>query len=174
MFSFLVLSLPISFSFRDMPGSLKNMQRDGKPIMRTFEIYDGRRAFFQWDTNQRLLIDKRTPAFSQVHFHNGETNLALVVEVRDEDGKRYCEVPNILLQSDRSIKCYAYSVNGSSRTTHESIFDVIPRSRPSDYVYTETEVLTYTSLESKINDALSNINNITTMTNEDIEKILNS
>lgn len=142
--------------------------------MRTFGIYDGRSAFFQWDTNQRLLIDRSAPAFKQVHFHNGDMDKAIVVEVRDADGKRYCDIPNILLQSGDDIRCYAYSINGSSKTIHESIFDVIPRSKPSDYVYTETEILTYASLERKINDALSNINNISAMTNEDIERILKS
>ena len=142
--------------------------------MKIFRIADGRSAFFQWDTDQRLIINNYIPVCSQVHFCNGSSSQALVVEVKEEKGIRYCDVPNILLQEASPIKCYTYRVDDGNKTTHESIFDVIQRSKPYDYVYTETEVLRYETLEKKVNEALAGINAIDTMSNMDIDEILNS
>lgn len=140
--------------------------------MRIFSIEDGREAFFQWDVNQKLIIS--SPVCSQVHFCNQSLDEALVVEVKKTDGVTWCDVPNILLQEASRIKCYTYSVADGYRTTHECIFEVIPRKKPSSYVYTETEVLTYERLEQKLNDALSEFNLLDTITNQDIDTILNS
>lgn len=143
--------------------------------MRIFRIEDGREAFFQWDSDQRLLIDSHIPLCSQVHFCNGSSTQALVVEVKEDKGVRFCDVPNILLQEASPIKCYTYqSDNEKNVTTHEAIFKVIPRSKPYDYVYTETEVLTYERLEQKLNDVLSEFNLLDAITNQDIDTILNS
>lgn len=144
--------------------------------MRIFRIADGRECFFQWDTDQRLIVNENIiQVCTQIHFCNGSSSQALVVEVRDEDGVRYCEVPNILLQEASPIKCYTCRVEDDMIvTTHESIFDVISRSKPYDYVYTETEVLSYGRLEKKLNDVLANVNVLSVMDNSDIDEILDS
>ncbi|MGN0905686.1 MAG: hypothetical protein ACI4NM_00935 [Bullifex sp.] len=142
--------------------------------MRTFRISDGRKAFFQWDADQKLLIGANIPVCAQVHFCNASSTQALVVEVKEDKGTRYCDVPNILLQEASPIRCYTYRVDDGHKTTHESIFEVIARNKPYDYVYTETEVLRYEELEEKINMALASINAIHTITNEDIDTIMKS
>ena len=111
-----------------------------------FKIYDGREHFWQWDLNQRLIVED--PTINEVHFSNRADKDSLVVEVYEENSLRLANVPNILLQEDLKIKVYAYSVD---HTKHEAWFYVATKSKPADYVYTETEVKDYNSLLDKMN-----------------------
>ena len=110
-----------------------------------FKIYDGREHFWQWDLNQKLIVED--PTINEVHFSNRADSDSLPVEVYEENGLRVANVPNILLQEDLKIKAYAYSVD---HTKHEAWFYVTTKSKPADYVYTETEVKDYNSLLDKI------------------------
>ena len=111
-----------------------------------FKIYDGREHFWQWDLNQKLIVED--PTINEVHFSNRADEDSLPVEVYEENGLRLANVPNIFLQEDLKIKAYAYSVD---HTKHEAWFYVTTKSKPADYVYTETEVKDYDSLLDKIN-----------------------
>lgn len=111
-----------------------------------FKIYDGREHFWQWDLNQKLIVED--PTINEVHFSNRTEDNSLVVEVYEDNGLRVANVPNILLQEDLKIKAYAYSVD---HTKHEAWFYVATKSKPADYVYTETEVKDYNSLLDKMN-----------------------
>lgn len=117
-----------------------------------FKIYDGREHFWQWDLNQKLIVED--PEITEVHFCNRTDDCSLVVEVIDG----LANVPNILLQEDWKIKVYAYSVD---HTKHEACFKVATRSKPADYVYTETEVKDYNSLLDKINGKVDKSNVLT-------------
>lgn len=110
-----------------------------------FKIEDGRNSFFQWDIDRRLIIDDET--VNEVHFCNRTDECSLVCEVYEENGKRLVNVPNILLQTDWRIKVYAYD---SKYTKHCATYDVVKRTKPADYVYTETETLNYNSLLERI------------------------
>ena len=110
-----------------------------------FRIYDGREHFWQWDLNQKLIVED--PTINEVHFSNRADKDSLPVEVYEENGLRVANVPNILLQEDLKIKAYGYSVD---HTKHEAWFYVTAKSKPADYVYTETEVKDYNSLLDKI------------------------
>lgn len=104
-----------------------------------FKIKDGRENFFfQWDLNQKLIVNDES--ITEVHFCNKTDDCALVVEVRTEDGVRVADVPNVLLQNDWCIRAYAYT---GTHTLVEKRFKVSARSKPADYVYTETEVKSY-------------------------------
>lgn len=108
-----------------------------------FEIADGRKEFYQWDINRYLKINEEN--ITEVHFDNRTEITTLVVKVKDG----MCAVPNILLQNNSNIRVYAFVDN--EYTKIEQVFKVIPRSRPSDYVYTETQVQ---KIEDVINKAL--------------------
>lgn len=110
-----------------------------------FKIYDGREQFYQWDLNRKLIIEDAT--ISQVHFCNKTDDCSLVCDVYEEDGLRLVDVPNILLQETWRINVYAYDKN---YTKHCDKFNVAARSKPADYVYTETEVHTWTELEERV------------------------
>lgn len=120
-----------------------------------FRIYDGREEFYQWDVDRKLIVEDAS--VNQVHFCNRSSDCSLVCEVRTEDGLRVVDVPNIILQSDWKVRAYAYDVN---YTKHEKVFKINARTKPEDYVYTETEVLNYNTLLERINDIDENIGQV--------------
>ena len=116
-----------------------------------FKIENGKLSFYQWDINQRLIIEE--PSITEVHFCNRTSDCSLVCAVYEENGKRFADVPNILLQTDWTIKAYAYCEN---RTLIEENFIVYTRTKPADYIYSETEVKTFEALEKRINQIEEN------------------
>ena len=106
-----------------------------------FKIYDGRSQFYQWDLDRKLIVEDAN--ISQVHFCHRTDDRSLVCETYTEDGLTLVNVPNILLQTDWRINVYAYDKN---YTKFSQQFDVVRRSKPESYVYTETEVLNYNTL----------------------------
>lgn len=116
-----------------------------------FKIYDGRTNFYQWDLNQKLVVFD--DSITEVHFCNKTDDCALVCEVYKDGTLNLVNVPNILLQDDWTIR--AYAVAGDS-TEHEGRFKVLSRSKPADYVYTETECKTFDSLENELKEYVDN------------------
>ena len=110
-----------------------------------FKIYDGRSQFYQWDIDRKLIVDDAE--ITQVHFCNRTDECSLVCETYVEDGLTLVNVPNILLQTDWRINVYAYDRN---YTKFSKQFDVVRRSKPESYVYTETEILNYQDLLDKM------------------------
>lgn len=115
-----------------------------------FTILDGRKHFFQWDLNRKIIVADET--VTEVHFCNRTDDCALVCKVYldAQQAVRVADVPNILLQDNWRISVYAYD---GEATKHSALFDVKPRSKPDDYVYTETEVKRWEDLAQKIEDA---------------------
>lgn len=110
-----------------------------------FKIYDGRNEFYQWDVDQKLIVFN--PEIKEVHFCNQTSDTALVCEVYNDGGLRVVDVPNILLQSTWPVKAYAHC---DCATKNAHTFNVVARSKPADYVYTETEVMSYAQLEKRV------------------------
>lgn len=112
-----------------------------------FKILNGREHFWQWDTGQKLIVDG--DICSEVHFCNGTSDCSLICEVHDGT----VDVPNILLQEAKFIKAYAYVCGEDDQHTERvQMFLVMPRTKPDDYVYTETEVKRYETLERRLDD----------------------
>ena len=109
-----------------------------------FRIYDGREHFYQWDLDRKLIVED--PSIKEVHFCNRTDSCSLICETYVEGDFTLVNVPNILLQTNWRIHVYAY--NGY--TKQENIFEVVQRTKPSDYIYTETEILNYEDLEKRI------------------------
>ena len=107
-----------------------------------FQINDGRTHLWQWDINRKVIVND--PSIKQVHFSNNVNPVAYVVEVKDG----LADIPNILLQDIFNITCYGYI---DEYTKVEQTFTVTPRNKPSDYVYTETEVIRLEAIEQRIN-----------------------
>ena len=117
-----------------------------------FKIYDGRDKFYQWDIDRKLIV--ADAAITQVHFCNRTDDCSLVCETYMEDGLNIVNVPNVLLQEDWRINVYAYD---SNYTKFAETFDVVRRSKPESYVYTETETLNYNTLLDKMTGIEENI-----------------
>lgn len=118
-----------------------------------FKIYDGRSEFFQWDLDRKLIVSD--PTIDEVHFCNKTDNCSLVCEVYEEGGLHLVNVPNILLQNHWDINVFGYC--DKCYTKQHAKFKVKARSKPTDYVYTETEVKNWEDLEKKIDDLKKDI-----------------
>lgn len=116
-----------------------------------FKIYDGRDYFYQWDLNRKLIIEDST--VKQVHFCNRTEECSLVVETYEQDGSLVADVPNILLQTSWRVRAYAYDGNA---TLHEQWYEVKARTKPEDYIYTETELKSWEELEERVNQIEEN------------------
>lgn len=117
-----------------------------------FKIYDGREHFYQWDLDRKLIVNDASIA--EVHFCNRTGECSLVCETYKENDIALVDVPNVLLQTDWKIKVYAYD---DKHTKYEQCFEVVSRTKPEDYVYTEEELKTWEELEKKI-EALGSCN----------------
>ena len=107
---------------------------------------------YQWDTGRVVLIDPRMEnEVKEVHFTNRKMDFAYVARTYSKDGNTYCAIPNILLQQYYDIYCYEVRDNSDGEESiSTTIFKVIKRNRPLDYVYTEPEKYTYRELEERI------------------------
>ena len=101
-----------------------------------FKIYDGRTSFWQWDTNQKLIVLDKT--ITEVHFSNRDMQHSITKYVYEKDGMRLCNVPDLILQLPRNLVAYAYA-NGA--TVKSVKFAVIKRPIPEGYVMDQTEEL---------------------------------
>lgn len=108
-----------------------------------FRIADGREHFYAWDLDRQIVVDD--PSITEVHFCNRTEDVSLVVEVVDG----LANVPNILLQSSFDMRVFAYD---GKATRYDAVFKVKAKTKPSDYVYTETEIKSYEYLENKIRE----------------------
>lgn len=99
-----------------------------------FKIYDGRTSFWQWDTNQKLIVlDERV---TEVHFSNRNMEHSITRDVYELEGKRVCNVPDIILQLPRNLIAYACA---DGKTLKSVKFAVIKRPIPDDYVAEKEE-----------------------------------
>ena len=110
-----------------------------------FKIYDGRDRFYQWDLDRKLIVEDAS--ITEVHFCNKTDDCSLVCATYKEGNKTVVNVPNILLQDNWAINVYGYT---SNYTKFSERFEVERRTRPADYVYTETEVKTWEDLSERI------------------------
>ncbi len=102
------------------------------------KIANDRPCFYQWELNQQLELDIDC---GEVHFENGTLSDGLAVEVKEENGVRVCDVPNILLQTAAPLRAFAWDSEKTYVIAYAA-FNVLPKEKPSDYAYTETEVRT--------------------------------
>ena len=107
---------------------------------------------YQWEVGRQLQITPiRNIPVDFVHFANPGDPEALVVVPKEENGQLIVDIPNVLLQNGNNIVAYSVSVSsGKIEIIRECVFSVCYRPKPSDYVYTETEILHYRVLEDRM------------------------
>ena len=109
-------------------------------------LNDGRKELYQWDNGRTATVDIEC---NVVHFANLKYGESLAVEVK----AGVVSIPNKLLMSGEPIYCWAFVKDeGGAYTKKEQTFVVAKRAKPSDYVYTETEILTWKSLDERITE----------------------
>lgn len=107
---------------------------------------------YQWELGRKVqLFPLPNMTVDEVHFSNHGDPEALVVKPKDENGMLVAEIPNILLQSGTALVVYSVNVaEGFTDNLRSCTFNVRQRAKPSDYVYTEVEILNYETLEKRI------------------------
>lgn len=117
--------------------------------------------FWQWDLNRRIIIDDEGKC-TQVHFSNKNSEYSLVCEIKEVDGRRVADVPNILLQASLMLNAYlCYIDEDGSKTTYCNTFTVMARPRPDDYVYVETPTRSWEAMERKVLEAIEQVGHYT-------------
>ena len=116
----------------------------------------------QWDLNRKVIITGYE-GVAEVHFASpGDDHGAYVVKLVDGQA----EIPNILLTMAGTINVYVYPAD---RTVFATALWVMAREKPDDYVYTETEVLDWRTLDEKIGDLAE----LTTIAKENLVAAIN-
>lgn len=118
---------------------------------------------YQWDINRKVII--KGIDFDEnmmIHICHVDSVEALKIEPTLSGNDIIVSIPNILLQRAAPVVLYFVrdSGNASSYTTQSLRITVAPRAKPSDYVYTETEVLTWKSLDERLNKVERNMSGI--------------
>lgn len=114
------------------------------------KISNNRESFYQWELNQ-LVTDENFKLDDEVDFSTIKTRQALVVKVKEKNGVLVAEVPNILLQDYHPIFVHWIALDETGEYVQkEAEFEVKRRARPQDYVYSETEIWSYSELEQRI------------------------
>ena len=119
-------------------------------------------TLYQWDTGRKLKISlPQGTIVERVDFSTREIEEPLSVKTYVVDNNVVADIPNILLQD--SLKITAYVVinhDDGERTVFERTFDVISRPKPSDYVYTETEIKSYEALEERVENLQKDVKDL--------------
>lgn len=117
--------------------------------MNFLTLDDGREELFQWDTGRFASVTLEE--VNEVHFSNLKYGKPYDMAV--EDGK--VEIPPEVLQTGETIYCWAYVGTVSSGYTYtEQFFTVIKRPKPTDYVYTPTEIKSFENLAKEVKDII--------------------
>lgn len=112
----------------------------------------------QWDLN-RVVEITTDETFNEVHFYNSNCPKALVVKPFDNNTK--ANIPNILLQEALPIVVWlVHSDESGDRSLDCDTLVVSPRKMPDDYVYEETEVITFKKLTKDVKEAVKRANDI--------------
>ena len=109
---------------------------------------------YQWELGRKVQIfPLPNMTVDEVHFSNHGDPEALVVKPKEEDGMIIAEIPNILLQSGTALIVYSVNVaEGFTDNLRSCTFNVRKRAKPSDYVYTEVEILNYETLKHRMDE----------------------
>ena len=114
----------------------------------TITLSDGRSNLYQWDTGRTVVLDFDA---AQCHFEGKAYGRTVDVDVK---GKTAI-IPDVLLQKSGKLRVFAFvGTPDEGYTKIEKTFDVVPRNKPSDYVFTPTEQITLatavtTAIEAK-------------------------
>lgn len=112
---------------------------------------------FQWDTGRVAQVNTDAN-IHEVHFTTKDMTYAYVVSTYEKDGTVYCEIPNILLQQEKSLICYEVTnTDGGEMTVAETTLALHKRNKPQDYAYTQDELKNFDRLAALIPTKLSQL-----------------
>ena len=117
----------------------------------------------QWDVGRQINVDKD---IDMVHFSNRPYGYSKNVKVTDG----VADVPDMFLTSCAPLRIWAYVGDFEKGYTKiEKIYEVKPKNRPEDYIYTPEEVKTW----EKLQDEIGNLADLKTEAKENLVKAIN-
>ena len=126
----------------------------------TITLSDGRANLYQWDTGRTVVLDFDA---AQCHFEGKAYGRTVDVDVK---GKTAI-IPDVLLQRSGKLRVFAFvGTPDEGYTKIEKTFDVVPRNKPSDYVFTPTEQITLATAVTIANEAIATAETAMTTANE--------
>ena len=100
----------------------------------------------QWDVGRQIKVDKD---IDMVHFSNRPYGYSKNVKVTNG----VADVPDMFLTSCAPLRMWAYVGDFEKGYTKiEKIYEIKPKNRPEDYIYTPEEIKTWEKLQSEIGD----------------------
>lgn len=106
----------------------------------------GRRVLYQWDKNQRVILDGYAAGTSVHYSMKGcYDDKAPCVHAYELDDKVYADIPNMFLVQAGKFYVYVYTCerDDEGHTCEVMEVTVVARPKPDDYIYTETEIFKY-------------------------------
>ena len=117
----------------------------------------------QWDVGRQINVDKDV---DMVHFSNRPYGYSKNVKVTDG----VADVPDMFLTSCAPLRVWAYVGDFEKGYTKiEKIYEVKPKNRPEDYIYTPEEIKTW----EKLQDEIGNLADLKTEAKENLVKAIN-
>ena len=117
----------------------------------------------QWDVGRQINVDKD---IDMVHFSNRPYGYSKNVKVTDG----VADVPDMFLTSCAPLRVWAYVGDFEKGYTKiEKIYEVKPKNRPEDYIYTPEEIKTWEKLQSEI----GNLSDLETEAKENLVAAVN-
>lgn len=124
-----------------------------------FEILDGRKFFYQWDSEQKLIVKDAT--IQEVHLANVSDSIAYISKTYQEGQHILCDIPDFLLMDSSNIVAYAFLTDKKgNRTIASKVFGVKARQQPDDYV-PPIIIPKWSQLEKRIETLENNIGTAT-------------
>lgn len=113
-------------------------------------LLDERTYAFQWDSNIYVVLPKANLG-DEVHFAHRKDKRSLVVIAKEIDATVVAMVPNLLLQKAGFIQIYHFITDEKgNRTVNREELKVLEKEKPDDYLYEESQVLSWEYLDKRI------------------------
>lgn len=114
------------------------------------QLLDKRIYAFQWDSNIYVVLPKANVG-DEVHFAHRKDKRSLVVIAKEIDATVVAMVPNLLLQKAGFIQIYHFITDEKgNRTVNREELKVLEKEKPDDYLYEESQVLSWEYLDKRI------------------------
>lgn len=114
------------------------------------QLLDERTCAFQWDSNIYVVLPKANVS-DEVHFAHRKDKRSLVVIAKEIDATVVAMVPNLLLQKAGFIQIYHFITDEKgNRTVNREELKVLEKEKPDDYLYEESQVLSWEYLDKRI------------------------
>jgi hypothetical protein len=126
---------------------------------------------YQWDKDRIVkVVLEGEESLERIDFANYQSEEGPSIFVNtDNNNEIFCKIPNELLQKNGGLKIYAVTIKEETRTFCEATFSILRRSKPSDYIYEEKDILSFKDLDNKIGSLMQ----LETEDKSDIVKAVN-